>query len=161
MCTPNAGIALAFGTGVAEAITAGQEAEAENAANAYRAKVLEYNAQLAEQQAVQVLQRGHLEETLYRQKVKKIKGSQRSAFAGAGVVVDQGSVHDVLTATEKTGEQDALTIRHNAALEAWALDVEAFNSRQESKLVLGRRRDPGVAAGTALVREGSKLIGVV
>lgn len=101
----------------------------------YQAKVADNNAKVAEYQAQDALDRGLIKEQQHRLKVSQLKGQQRSALAGSGVVVDSGSALDVLSDTAYFGEMDALTIRSNAEREAYQSRIGAQNFRAESTLL--------------------------
>jgi hypothetical protein len=90
----------------------------------------EFNAKVAEMQAVDALARGAEDEERFRMVVKGLIGSQRAGFAGQNVDVGIGSPVDVVADTAYLGELDALTIRNNAAREAWGYNIEAENFRR-------------------------------
>lgn len=90
----------------------------------------EFNAKVAEMQAVDALARGADDEERFREVVKGLIGSQRAGFAGQNVDVGIGSPVDVVADTAYLGELDALTIRNNAAREAWGYEIEAENFRR-------------------------------
>jgi len=141
-----------------QAQAAQQEAVSQNKAIEYRALQSEQNAQLAEYEAEDARRRGEDQENRVRQELSRTEGRQRAAFAASGVVVDQGSPLDVLEDTAVQGEQDALTVRHNAAQEAWGHSVAAQNYRNESDLLRAQKRDPEYARQTTLLSGRSKLL---
>lgn len=94
-------------------------------------KAGEYNAQVAELQAQDALDRGAQDEATYRQGVKVLMGSQRADFAGQNVDVESGSALDVAGDTAYLAELDARQIRANAQREAWGYRVQAQQSRQQ------------------------------
>jgi len=100
----------------------------------YNQCVAENNAQVAEYQAEDAIQRGELEEKQYRLKIEQLKGQQRASIASSGLLLDQDTAGDVLLDTAETGERDVMTIRSNAAREAYAYRVQAANSRSEGLL---------------------------
>lgn len=108
----------------------------------------EYNAGIADIQANEARKRGKEEERAHRLRVARLKGEQRAGFAGSGVVVDEGSALLALEDTAYFGEQDALTVRRNAALEAWSFKSEAVGLRRT-------KGSPLVAAGTTLLTEAA------
>ncbi len=87
----------------------------------YRAneRIAEVNSRIAEMQARDALKRGHETEARSRQGTKKLRGSQRASIAAQGIRTDFGSAQDIQQETEDIGELDALTIRNNAAREAF------------------------------------------
>lgn len=118
--------ALLLGTTIAGAgvsaygqVKAGRESKA----------AAEYNAQIADTQAEDALVRGRDEESRFRQELKGLIGSQRAGFAAQNIDVGSGSAVDVQADAAYLGELDALTIRSNAAREAWGYKVQAQGQR--------------------------------
>ncbi len=117
MCEPTTIIAAAsLALGAAGAV---QQSQAASAQATYQAAVSRNNAVLAEKAASDAEERGRLEEKQSRLRTSRTIGSQRASFAANGVVVDEGSALDVTADTAELGEVDALTIRDNAAREAF------------------------------------------
>jgi hypothetical protein len=123
------GIALTIGSTLLGAAGSIQQAQATAAADNYNAKVQDMNARLADRRAKDALDRGVLEEQKKRQQVAQIKGQQQAAMAANGVDLTFGSPLDTLVDTATMGEIDALTIRTNAAREAYDYKVDAVNKR--------------------------------
>lgn len=117
---------LVVGTGIS--------AGASHAAGRYNRNVANQNAAIAELQARDALQRGAEEEGMLRERIRGALGTARVAFAGQGVDVAVGSAVDVQASIADAGERDALTIRNNAAREAWGYRVQAVNQRNQGKL---------------------------
>lgn len=99
--------------------------KAGNAAN----RIGEFNARVAETQAADALARGAEDEHNFRGQVRGLIGSQRAGFSGQNVDVGGGSALDVQADAAFLGELDALTIRNNAAREAWGYRQQAENAR--------------------------------
>lgn len=164
MCEPvtilatSALVLSAAGVGL-QAYSNYQETKAENAAAEYNAQLLERNAQIADMQAQQAAQRGELEEKQFRLRLSQFKGEQRASFGASGAVVDTGSPLDVLVDTAEQGELDALTIRHNAAIEVWGIRNQSAGYRAESSLYRAKKRSPGFAAGTTLLTGAGQIAG--
>ncbi len=110
---------------------AGLEREGE-----YQASLLEQNATVAEQQAADAIARGAEEEAYHRAGVRKLIGAQRAAIGASGVDIGSGSALDVQLESARLGAIDEITIRNNAAREAWGYKVEAVNYR--SQAILGK-----------------------
>lgn len=89
----------------------------------------DFNASIAEQQATDALSRGQVDEERFRQGVRALIGSQRAGFASQGVDVGSGSALATQADASYLGELDALTIRNNAAREAWGYKVQAQDAR--------------------------------
>ncbi len=110
-----------------------QASAAEQQGN-YEAKILNDNAGVADAQAADAIARGSIEEGRQRLATKQNIGSSRAALASGGVDVGSGSALDVQASEASLGELDALTIRNNAAREAWGYNVEGANDRQQARL---------------------------
>lgn len=85
----------------------------------------EFNSRVYVGQAKDALTRGKDTEDRFRKSIKGFIGSQRAAYAAQGIDVASGSSVEVQADTAKQGELDALTIRTNAAREAWGYRVQA------------------------------------
>ena len=132
-----------------------QQGEAANKQALYNARVARRNAVMAGYAAQDALDRGARDELTTRLQYKQIKGRQRAAFAANGVVVDEGSALDVVLDTVALGEFDALTVRSNAAKEAFNYREQAdqFNSSAWMQTIAGKdaqRAGYIGAAGTLL-----------
>lgn len=125
--------AIAVGSVIAgAALSARGQIKAGNAAKAAgesQAQQLEFNAQVAELQAADALERGREEEQIFRTQVRQMIGSQRTGFAGQNVDVTRGSATDVTADSAFLGEIDARKIRANAQREAWGYGVSAEDLR--------------------------------
>ncbi len=95
------------------------------------------------------------EEQRYRANVRGLIGSQRAGFAAQGVDVGQGSAVDVQADAAYLGELDALTIRNNAAREAWGYEVEADQARKGGQIA---QREGRWGAATAIAGGASSLL---
>lgn len=142
------GIALAKGAydihqqGVA---ARGAQAEAD-----YQAEVFGRNADLAEEQAKDALARGRESELALRRKARGLMGSQRAAFAGQGIDINDGSARDVMQNDQALSELDALTIRNNAQRESLGFRQQAEFDRADAELA----RRGGRNRANAIRKEG-------
>lgn len=126
--------ALMIGSTVMGGVSAVQQGNAAAASANYNAQVAEMNAKIADENARDALERGKLEEQQKRQEVAAIVGRQKAAMAANGVDLGFGSPLDTLVDTAMLGEIDALTIRSNAAREAYAYNVDGVNGRADAAL---------------------------
>lgn len=115
------GLASGFLGGISNIFTSLNQAS-------YQKSIAKYNQRVANIQADQAIKIGNEQEQAYRQQVKQLIGQQRLSYAAQGVVVDQGTAATVQEQTAKIGEIDALTIRNNAALQAWGYKAQAVQS---------------------------------
>lgn len=148
----------ALGLGI-KTVGAIQQARAENKAAEYNAKLAEQNAAMQEAQAQDAVVRGQEEERRHRNNVANMVSDQRAAFAASGVAVDSGAPLDVIAQTAYMGEEDALTIRANAAREAWGNKVQASNYLSQAKLLRKSKTNPYLGAAGGLLTGRSSLPG--
>ena len=97
--------------GVSGYLAAGKEADATEALGRYQAGVLRQNALLAEQQALDSLQRGDLEARRQAAEGRQVIGTTRAGYAAQGVALESGSVADVLQQDAMLSAVDEATIR--------------------------------------------------
>jgi hypothetical protein len=100
----------------------------------YQATIASNNAILAKRNAAAALEAGSVREQAKRRETAGLIGAQRAAYAAHGVDVNVGSPVDVQASTAKLGELDALTIRNNAAREAYGYKIEEGNASGEAAL---------------------------
>lgn len=112
----------------------------------------ETNRRLGEAQANDALLRGTKDEARYRRQIAMVAGQQKADFGARNVAVS-GTPLDLLSDTAKVGEEDALTIRNNAAREAWGYRNQASEASRWGANQLNNSR--GQAIGT-LLTQGSK-----
>lgn len=156
--TSTAGAALTvagLGLGVLGGI---QQANAARADGKYQQQVANNNAILAEQNATDAYRRGALEEEKHRATVRRAIGSQRAALAANGLDLGTGTPVDLVTESAKFGEMDALTIRANAAREAWGFQSSAEQYRADGRAA---RASGNNAANGTLLTTGASLFGGV
>lgn len=106
---------------------------AQEAANS-QAELADYNAGVADLQAKDAIVRGAHDESRFREGVDQMVGQQRAGIAASGVDVNSGSAVDVQADTRHLGELDALTIRTNAAREAWGYQVQGQDLRRRAEI---------------------------
>jgi len=106
---------------------------AQNAAKK-QADLTDYNAAVMRLQASDALERGELEANRYRQQIRQVVGETRVNFAAAGVDVGYGSAVDVQADAAYLGELDALTVKTNAAREAWGFEIQAEDLTREAQI---------------------------
>jgi len=166
------GLSLALGAAGAGVSAYGQHkagqaakksGELEQQAAESDAQLDEYNAGVAELQASDAVQRGEEEANRYRQGVRNLVGEQRATFAASGVVADYGSAGEVQHDAEFLGELDALTIKTNAAREAWGYKVSAYDLRQKAAITrkagATRAAEGREAASAANIGAATTLLG--
>lgn len=108
--------------------------KAQRAAAESEAGLADYNASIAELQATDALQRGDEQANRFRMGVRGMIGSQRAGLAASNVDVGFGSALDVQSDAAYLGELDALTIKTNAAREAWGYKVQGQDLRKRAEI---------------------------
>lgn len=111
-----------------------------------------YNAKVADLQAKDALSRGRESERRLRTQTRQQIGSQRASLAAQGIEVNEGTAADIQDDTAYFGELDALTIRNNAALEAWGYRTQRVNHQMSGEMAMARGRNN--AYGTLLTTGG-------
>lgn len=149
---------LLFGAG---AFTGGVGAfmgqSAQNQALEFNALMMEQNARLANMRALETEKEGQRQEMLHRLKVEQLKGSQRAAAAASGALVTEGSPMDILFDTERLGEMDAMTLRYNAAMEAWGHKMQGVQYGTQASMYRAQRLNPWLSFGTSLLGGAGQL----
>lgn len=154
---------LATGLGIAGAVmsTTGaySKSKSDKAAYEYQSAVSRNNATIAEWQARDAITRGQTAEQQQRLKAAALKSTQRASFAARGLALDEGSPLSILDDTDFMGEMDALTLRDNAAREAWGYRVQAGNYAGDAGLLSGRAdaESPLRAGGTTLLSNAGSV----
>ena len=120
----------------------------------HQRQVAENNRIAAERMATDSEARGRVEEDRARLRTRSLMGTQIAALAGQGTDL-AGSPTDILGDTAAAGETDALTIRTNAAREAWGYRTKGVEFGNEA-LLAANRRDNSVPNRFSL---GASLIG--
>ena len=128
-----AAVLTAVNTGLSYMGSRSAASAAETQGN-FEAGILRQNADITDQQAQDAIARGQIAEGRQRLDTKQQIGASRAALAAQGVDVGYGSANEVQSSEAQLGELDALTIRNNAAREAWGYNVQGMGYRQQAKL---------------------------
>jgi hypothetical protein len=140
------------------------EAQAASLRGRFENDVAERNAQLAERQGRDAIGLGDLEARRLGGQTDQAISTERAATAGQNVDVSGGSAAAVRASQQLVGNVDELTIRNNAARQAWGYDVEAANQRMNGRLALlaGENEAAGerLASVSTLLSGASSLYGL-
>ncbi|HEV8474596.1 MAG TPA: hypothetical protein VGR82_17595 [Methylomirabilota bacterium] len=147
------GTALAIGSLIAGTV---MSARSQVKAGNDQKKIADFNAGVAEQQAVDATRRGEEEVSAFRRQVRGLIGTQRAGFSGQHVDVDVGSAVDVRQDAERLGASDMERIRRNAEREAQGYKTQAENARRGGQIAKSAGR--WGAASTLLGGAGSLLL---
>jgi hypothetical protein len=131
---PVLAIVATVGSTVMSAIGQSQAASAQAGQANYMAQVARRNQQINEWNAARTEEQGRVASDLQRQKTAQIVGSQRAALASQGADINSGSPLDIQTDTERAGEFDALTIKSNAALQAFGYRTKGAEAASQAGL---------------------------
>ena len=92
---------------------------------AFEGEVAARNAAVQDQQAQQATELGAIAEQEQRQRTQRIISAQKSAMGSSGIEIGSGTFGNLLDDSAYMGEQDAQTIRANAAKQAWGYRVSS------------------------------------
>jgi hypothetical protein len=113
-----------------------------------------YNAKVAKMQGQYALERGEQMGTRQRMATGQLRGAQRVAYAGQNVLLDDGTAAQANEQAAYWGEIDAITVRNNAALEAWGYKQAAVNSVLSGQMSMAQ----GMANATGTILGGAGRI---
>lgn len=125
--------AIALGIGAASSlIAAKQQSDALNASADFSERMAGINDRIAGEAADQALKRGETAAGAMAKQGALVLGSQRLGLAAQGIALDSGSAQDIQVQTAENNALDVLTIKNNAAMEAWGIKTGAVNARIQS-----------------------------
>lgn len=141
-----------YGGTISQGIGTATQAYGEHQIGKDRQAISRANADLARINARDVIVRSGEDQTQLQRDKRRLIGAQVSAI-GANNVTQSGSALDILADTEKQVARDQLTMRNNAARQAWALESEAklesfagaTTRRNQSAKALGTLATGGMA----------------
>ncbi len=138
---------------------AGMSAQAYKASGKSAQALGNYNAEVAEVKADDAIARGRVSEGRHRLQTAKLIGDQRVAFAASGEDISDpdSTAVNVFADTAALSELDALTIRSNAAREAWGYRAQAKDDRFRGEV--GKMEGDSKAIGAVMSTAGSVLYG--
>lgn len=114
----------------------------------------EYNARVAENNAITARQQAAAQEEQHRRLARRQLGQMRAAYGASGVTME-GSPLDILAQSAKDAELDALNIRYGGELKAQGLESEAVLERYRGK---SAQRAGYMGAATGLLSGASKIM---
>ncbi len=115
-----------------------QSADASQAQANYQAQVARNNQIVSEQNAQYALQVGQTQEAAKREQMAQTNSKVRAAVGASGVDPNFGSAVRLQKAVATTGEEDALTIRNNAARQAYGFRVQGTDYAASAQLDAAR-----------------------
>lgn len=127
-----------------------EQGKAYRAQGNYANRIAQVNAQMSALQAADARKRGDLEAGKTITRGQQIVSAQRAGFGAGGTDVNSGTASAVQAGTQAVSQLDALTISHNAAMEAIGYNMQGINLTAQGKMAqLAGRTNAGasVAAG--------------
>lgn len=126
MCSPAiALVAVTVASTAASMYSQNQQAK-------YTSAVAEQNADVAEAQAQDSINRGNAEAEQRRREMRQRQGTQTANMAATGAELGSGSSLDIFGDTAQFGTLDALTTVNNAQREAYGLQVQGGNYQSQA-----------------------------
>lgn len=121
-------------SGVVGAVGSIMQGQSQSEMYNYQAQVERNNAQIAKQNAVFATEIGESQATQQGMKTRAIVGAEKAGQAASGIDVNTGSAVDVRASTAQLGELNALTIRSNAARQAYGYQVQSTSDIAQADL---------------------------
>jgi hypothetical protein len=128
------GLAASVGKGILGAAGASQSADAEAAADRYKAQVAANNAIIAKRNADEATRTGAVQGETNDLKTKNLVATQLVTQASSGLDVGSGTAVNVRQSAQDIGHLDTLTILHNAMKQSAGFKAQASNFTAESGL---------------------------
>jgi hypothetical protein len=129
---------IAVGASVAGAGVAAygsiEASEAQAASAKYNSEIATQNAVLAQRNATSAAQAGEQQVAVQQQKTRSEVGAIEANQAASNINVDSGSAVDVRSSAAELGELNALTVRSNAAKQAYGYETEAVGYKEQAAL---------------------------
>jgi hypothetical protein len=118
-----------------------------------QAAVARNNAQYANWQGDDAVERGKNEVARTQLRISQTKGAQRASMASRGLDLTFGTPLELLEDTDFLGKTDIATINDNFAKEAWAFRQQAGNYEANAGILRAQssRISPAGAAGLTLL----------
>ncbi|WP_320729552.1 virion core protein, T7 gp14 family [Enterobacter ludwigii] len=114
----------------------------------YTAAVAEQNADVAEAQAQDSINRGNAQAEEVRRRSRQAAGTQAATMGATGADLSTGNALDVFGDTAQFGALDALTTVNNAQREAYGYQVQAENYKSQAS---SARKQGNMGAMTTLL----------
>lgn len=128
------GTAASVGGAVIGGLGAISQAQSQAASAKYSSQVAAENATIANQNAQWAGQSGEQQAAMSEQKTRAEVGSIQANQAASGINVNTGSAVDVRSSAVENGELDAITIRSNAARQAYGYQTQSTSDVAQSTL---------------------------
>ena len=150
------GTIASIGSAIIGGFGAIQQGRAASASANYNAQVAANNAKIAQQNATWAGQAGEAQAAASEAKTRAAVGATQAAQGASGVDVNSGSASDVRASQAEIGMLDALTIRSNAARQAYGYQTQSASDTAQSKLDKSQAKNDSTAG---LIGGGATLLG--
>jgi hypothetical protein len=127
-------LAASVASAAVSAYSSYEQGQSQKAAMAYQAQVAKNNQDIADQYAQMELAKGRQLEETKRLATAQQEGAIRAAAGASGLDPNAGSPVRLQEDTARVGEEDALTIRANAARAAYGYKVQGMNYAAQAQL---------------------------
>lgn len=120
----------------------------------------DFNAQVAEQQASDALDRGVQTKNDVRRRGENLRGTQVAKMSSRGIQVSSGSALDILSSTSLMSNKDQATVMENAQREAQGYRVKALSNNINSRIHRSAAdlQDPGAAKQNSMINSSGTLL---
>lgn len=146
--------AIAIGSLIVAGVSAYKQHQAQKQAGDAAKEIGDFNAAVAEAQAVDASRRGEEDVSAFRRQVRSLIGTQRAGYAGQNVEVSSGSAADVQADARRLAASDIERLRRNAEREAQGFKDEAQNARMGGEYA---RRAARNQANATLIGAGADI----
>ncbi|EPV0628781.1 hypothetical protein ACV1FS_004064 [Citrobacter koseri] len=121
MCGPVAFVAASIAMSAVQAYNQRQQGK-------YAKAVAEQNADIAESQAQDAINRGNIEADQRRREMRQRSGTAAATMGATGAELSSGTALDIFGDNAQFGTLDALTTVNNAQREAYGYQVQGMNA---------------------------------
>lgn len=147
--------AITIASTVVSALSSISQGQQQAASAKYNAKVQENNAETARQNANLASAKGAANAGREQQKTRATVGAIKASQAANGIDVNTGSTVDVQSSAAELGQLNAITIRGNAARQAYGYQTQEVSDKAQAQL---DRQEAKYDAAAGYLNAGSTLL---
>ncbi|WP_449540996.1 hypothetical protein [Enterobacter ludwigii] len=133
MCGPVAFVAASLAMSAMQAYNQRQQGK-------YAKAMADQNADIAENQAEDAVNRGNIEADQRRREMRQRAGTQAATMGATGAELSTGNALDIFGDTAQFGTLDALTTVNNAQREAYGYQVQGMNATAQGNAAQSQAR---------------------
>lgn len=133
MCGPVAFVAASIAISAMQAYNQHQQGK-------YAKAVANQNADIAEAQAEDAVNRGNIAADQRRREMRQRQGTQAATMGATGAYLGSGNALDIFADTAQFGTLDALTTVNNAQREAYGYQVQGMNATAQGNAAQSQAR---------------------